>query len=282
MRTYILIMSLLIGVFAVMSLLYPLFIVAIQSVKGDGDVLTFAVYQKVLSGKYYMRALRETLIFCVATSALATLWALPLAWRMGRNLKGAALLRSVSQINFAFAGILYGMLIIALMGNAGALVIAERAVFGTEMTSGLAYTTFGLAITYLSFQIPRSALILSEAIAKLDGNLISAARTLGGRGPDTALLVVLPLIRPAILEAASFSFILAMGSFGPALLIARTVTIFPAVAYREFTGFLNFSVAAAMAMVLATLVLGVNFAMRRLADKHIAALRIGPDPRRPS
>lgn len=272
MRLYLgLIASALFFVCAV-TFFYPLIVVGATSLGAPDGTLTAANYVKVLSSRYYLRALVETSIFCVATSAMAVAWALPLAWRMGRDLRGARLLRGISQLNFAFAGTLYGMLMIVLMGNAGVLTIIEVGLFGTERSAGLAYTTFGLALTYLSFQIPRAALIIAEAVAKLDADLLKAARTLGARGPDLALLVTVPLIRPAIIDAFAFSFVLSMGSFGPALLIARTVTIYPAVIYREFIGFLNFGVAAAMALLLALIVIFANLAARALAGQTARAL----------
>lgn len=244
------------------GLAYPLLSVLRVSLTDAGTIPTLAVYLRVFANGYFMRALFETVLFCLATSILATFWAVPLAWRIGRGGKGGALLQTLSQINFAFAGIIYGMLMIVLMGNAGALALLEAWLLGTEATRGLAFTAFGLGVTYLSFQIPRSALILSEAVAKMDPGLLSAARTLGGRGPDVAFLVVLPILRPALIEAAVFSFLLAMASFGPALLIARTLTIFPAVIYREFTGFLNFGNAAAMAVLLLCVALGLSAVLR--------------------
>lgn len=276
MRLYLgLIASALFFVCAV-TFFYPLIVVGATSLGAPDGTLTAANYIEVVGSHYYLRALVETSMFCVATSAVAVAWALPLAWRMGRDLRGARLLRGISQLNSAFAGILYGMLMIALMGNAGALTIIEARIFGTEHSAGLVYTTFGLALTYLSFQIPRAALIIAEAVAKLDPSLLKAARTLGARGLDVALLVSLPLIRPAIIDAFAFSFVLSMGSFGPALLIARSVTIYPAVVYREFTGFLNFGVAAAMALLLALIVIVANLAARALAGKTGRTL---PEPR---
>ncbi|TDN97592.1 ABC transporter permease [Halomonas ventosae] len=262
MRSFIITTSLLIAAFVILAFFYPLVVLTGNSLTGQDGGFGFDAYAQVLSSSYFMASLRDTLIFCAVTSVVATAWALPLAWRIGRGLPGAGALRISSQINFAFAGIVYGMLVIALMGNAGALVLIERALFGTSTTAGLAFTLAGLAITYLSFQIPRSALILAEAIEKLDPALVPAARTLGAQGSQAAFLVTLPLLRPVIVEAASFSFILAMGSFGPALLLARSIPIYPAVIYREFTGFLNFSTAAAMAVILALIVLGLTTAVR--------------------
>ncbi|MGX0904727.1 ABC-type sulfate transport system permease component [Roseovarius sp. MBR-79] len=262
MRWFILAVSLaLLGVLG-FGLVWPLVTVARVSIIGAAGEITFETYGKVFGNAYFMRALVETVLFCLATSALASFWALPLAWRIGRGQSGARTLRALSQINFAFAGIIYGMLMIVLMGNAGVLALLEAWLLGSEATRGLAFTAFGLAVCYLSFQIPRSALILAEAVAKIDPGLLDAARTLGGRGPAQAWLVVLPLLRPALVEATVFSFLLAMASFGPALLIARSITIFPALIYREFTGFLNFPNAAVMAVLMLVVALVLSALMR--------------------
>lgn len=262
MRAFMIVTTIaLLGIFA-LGLAYPLATVILVSLTGEGGAPTLDVYRRVFASGYFMQALAETVMFCLVTSFIATAWALPLAWRIGRNGAGAHFLQTLSQINFAFAGIIYGMLMIVLMGNVGVLALLEAWLLGTEATRGLAFTAFGLGVAYLSFQIPRSALILAEAIAKMDPGLLAAARTLGGRGPAVTFLVVLPILRPALIEAAVFSFLLAMASFGPALLIARSVTIFPAVIYREFTGFLNFGNAAAMAILLLTVALALAGVLR--------------------
>jgi len=164
----------LLGILA-LGLAYPLLSVFRVSLTGETGAPALSVYMRVFANGYFMRALTETVLFCFVTSVIATFWAVPVAWRIGRGRHGAHLLQALSQINFAFAGIIYGMLMIVLMGNVGALALAEAWLLGTEVTRGLAFTAFGLGITYLSFQIPRSALILAEAVAKMDPGLLAGA-----------------------------------------------------------------------------------------------------------
>jgi ABC-type Fe3+ transport system permease subunit len=235
-------------------------------IDADG-AFTFENYRTVLGDEYFRSALLLTLLFCAGTSAIATFLALPAGWRIGRNGRGAAYLRAFCQANYAFGGITYGMLMVALIGNVGLLPLAESAVFGTETTRGLVYTVPGLIIAYFGFQIPRSALLLAQAIEKLDPDLLRASRTLGARPTQTAWLVILPLLRGALVNTALSTFLVSLASFGVALLVSRNLPIYGVLIYKEFIAFNNFGNATAMAVVLSITALGAALVARRLTGR---------------
>lgn len=212
---------------------------------------TFVHYLDLLSSAYLIKALASTLLFCSVTAALATVMALPTAWWIARERLGSRMLRTLCQVNFAFNGVVYGILVVTLLGNAGLVAMLERMLLGTELTRGFVYTTSGLAIGYLGFQIPRAASLLTQAIERLDPQLNQAARVLGASTWQLLAWIVLPQMARPLTGVFLAISMMSMASFGAALLIARTIDIFPVLIYKEFTAYGDVNRASAMGVILA-------------------------------
>jgi len=178
--------------FMAAAVLVPAAEVVRVSLLDDSGGFTLDHYGELLASGYFRSALLLTVLFCALTSLAAAVLALPAAWRIGRAGRGAKWLRAFCQANYAFGGIVYGMLMVALIGNVGLVPLAERALLGTELSSGFVYTVPGLVIAYFGFQIPRSALLLAQAIEKLDPDLLRASRTLGAQPAQPACLPTCP------------------------------------------------------------------------------------------
>ncbi|SJZ89448.1 putative spermidine/putrescine transport system permease protein [Enhydrobacter aerosaccus] len=253
--------------FLVAAVLVPAAQVLRTSLTDAEGSFTIAYYAQVLADPYFRSSLIGTMVFCAATSVAATLLALPAGWRIGRGGRGAVYLRAFCQANYAFGGIAYGMLVVTLIGNVGLVPLAEHALFGTEWTKGVAYTVPGLVIAYFGFQIPRAALLLAQAIEKLDPRLLDAARTLGASPVQKTLLVVLPLLRGALTSTVLSTFLISLASFGVALLVSRKLTIYAVAIYKEFMAFSEFGSAAAMAVILSVSAVLAAVAARRFAGR---------------
>ncbi len=66
-------------------------------------------------------------------------------------------------------------------------------------------------LTYLSF--PYAVLVLYPPVARLDPELVQAARTMGASPLQTFLSVTAPLLRAPILGALILVFVFALGSY---------------------------------------------------------------------
>lgn len=243
----------------------------------SGDAL--ANYEGIIGDGYVLRSLGYTVIFCVVTASIATMLAVPAALWIALRRPGYQLLRSLCQANFAFNGVVYGILIVTLLGNTGLVPLLERSLLGTELSRGYVYTTPGLALAYFGFQIPRAAVLFSQALERLDLGLFGAARLLGASWWQRLLWVGIPqLRRPATVVFLAISM-MSLASFGTALLVARTIEIFPVLIYQEFTAYGDFGRAAAMGMMLAACCLVLEMFARKFAgqteshgrngDKHV-------------
>lgn len=252
--------------FMTAALLVPAAQVVRVSLIGEIGSYSLENYSDVLGSGYFLSALWQTLTFCLSTSVAASLLALPAAWRIGRGGPGSLLLRGFCQANYAFGGVIYGMLAVALIGNVGLVPLAEYALFGTETTRGLVYTLGGLVIAYFGFQIPRSALLLAQAVEKLDPDLLRASKTLGASPAQTALFVTIPLLRASIVSTILSTFLISIASFGVALLVTQKFPIFGALIFKEFIGFVSFGSASAMAVVLAASSIVVAILLRLVSE----------------
>lgn len=255
------------------AVVLPVSYVAISSVSFAGaGPFTWAHYVDILTSRYYLGSLIATIVFCTITAAIATVLGIPGAQWMAKRRKGATILRMLCQVNFAFTGVVYGMLVVTLLGNAGVVSLLESFFFGTDFSRGYVYTTGGLAIGYLGFQIPRAALLLTQAFERLDPQTLAAARVLGATRMQQALLVEIPqLARPLLVTFIAVAM-MSMASFGTALLVARTIDIFPMLIFREFIAFGEVNRAASMGMMLAVCCVTLELFARRIARgaEHIS------------
>ncbi len=244
--------------------------------QGPAGGLTFSHYAEIVHSPYLLKALGATLLFCTSTAALATLLALPAAWWIAKGLAGSRALRSLCQVNFAFNGVVYGILIATLLGNAGLLAIVEAKLFGSEWTRGMVYTTGGLVVGYLGFQIPRAASLLTQAVERLDPQVTQAARVLGASAWQLFAWVLFPQMKVPLLTVFLAIAMMSMASFGVALLLARTVDIFPVLIYKEFTAYGEIQRACAMGVILAGCCLLLEMLARGLASSDPARMKSEP------
>lgn len=255
------------------ALSLPILHLLLASLGGGGPAgPTGRHYEDVLASPYFLGALGSTVLFCGTTSMAATVLALPCGWWIARRRAGSRVLRALCQVNFAFSGVVYGMLVVTLLGNAGVAPLLESVLFGSDSSRGYVYTTGGLAIGYLGFQTPRASLLLAQAMERVDMRLLTAARVLGASGHQMALLVLLPLLWKAMVTVCLAVTMISMASFGTALLVARTIEIYPVLVYREFIGFGEINRAAAMGVLLAACCMALEFIARWLCRTDPAAV----------
>lgn len=68
-------------------------------------------------------------------------------------------------------------------------------------------TLSGLVVAHICLTIPWTVRLVTAGMAGLDGSIEEAARNLGASAPVAFLRVTLPMLRPSIVAAALFSFV---------------------------------------------------------------------------
>jgi putative spermidine/putrescine transport system permease protein len=109
------------------------------------------------------------------------------------------------------------------------------------------------------------------AVEKLDRALEEAARSRGANPWPVLRDVVLPGLRPALISAGAICFATSMGAFGTAFTLATNINVLPITIYTEFTNYANFSIAAALSLVLGVITWAALAFARSLAGATVAA-----------
>lgn len=236
-------------------LLWPIAAMAARVLTAEGAHAWAAV---LLAGRY-----RTALIHSLGLSAATALGAVALAilpaWTLARDrFPGRNILRAAISLPLSFSGVLFGFLMIVLLGQAGFVPHLADLLFGRPLLAGSAYTLAGLYAAYLYFEVPRAVLTLEASFRRFPQELDWAARTLGAGSWTRVRRVILPVATPGLRAALATTFATSMGSFGVALMLSRRFSVAPLEAYTQITGFLDDATAAALCLALAALTLSFD------------------------
>jgi putrescine transport system permease protein len=234
----------------------PLFDAAAQA--GARLHATVDNYRFVLGDRLYLMTYLNSLKLAATSTLLCLLVGYPMAYGIARSRPATrSLLLLLVVVPFwisfllrvyAWMGILAGhgvlnefLLWTGLIHEPLDLLYTDTAVF------------IGMVYSYLPFMI----LPLYANLERLDVRLLEAAADLGGRPRQVFLDVTLPLSMPGVIAGCLLVFIPAMGEFViPALLGGPDTLMIGRVVYEEFFFNRDWTVAAAVAVVLLALLVG--------------------------
>lgn len=243
-------------------LLYPLLVLALRSLSGEGGGFSLELYVDTLTSPRYGRAFGFTALLAVTSTVVALLICVPSAIYIEGGRSRARRVAAVAlTVPLSLPGIVIGFFVILGFGRTGVVTEVLGAVTPWR-TPQLAYTFWGLLLGYVYFQIPRVVLVLRGAVAAISQDAVNAARTLGASPWRVYLEVVLPALRPALVSASSLSLATAFGAFGTAATLSRGTRVVPLEIAALFTERFQPERAAALSIVLGlvtvTLLLGVG------------------------
>lgn len=237
---------------------------------GAGGEQGLAAYAAVVTNAQYFRSLVSTVALSAATTLATLALSLVAGLFLQRNrFRGRAVLVSVLTLPLAFPGVVVGFLVILFAGRQGLVGDLTEWAFGEKLV--FAYGMAGLFTGYLYFSIPRVILTLMASIEKLDPALEEAARSLGASPWQVTRDVILPALRPALLSSGAICFATAMGAFGTAFTLATQINVLPITIYNEFTNYANFSMAAALSIVLGLITWAALALARTASGAGVAA-----------
>lgn len=254
-----------------LALLYggPIGAVIHDSLVGENGKFSLDAYAFVLKWQHAaeiasspLGAVFNTLRFALGSMLLAVFFGTALAVVLPRMSKGGAQFcealamapLAVSSVAFGYAMLRayrLGALRLLRMGPSGAIVAA--------------HTILGL---------PFVLRVLRPHFQTLDRSLLHAARSLGASPRTTFWRVILPLSTAALLVAAAFAFSMSVSEMSATIMLAQPgfstmpLTIHHLVSAREF------SVAAAMAVLLMGL-MTLAFATMEIAGQYLITLQVG-------
>jgi putative spermidine/putrescine transport system permease protein len=227
-------------------------------------------YLAVVTNAQYFRSLVSTVVLSLGVTAATLVVSGVAGLFLTRNeFPGKKVLLAMLTFPLAFPGVVVGFMVIMLAGRQGLIgdvsewVLDERIVF--------AYSMAGLFTGYLYFSIPRVILTVMAAAEKLDPALEEAARSLGASPWRVVRDVIIPGLMPALVSAGAICFATSMGAFGTAFTLATKINVLPITIYTEFTNYANFSIAAALSIVLGVITWAALALARSLAGGTVSA-----------
>lgn len=229
-----------------------------------------AAYAAVVTDSNYFASLVSTVAVSFAVTIATLVVSAIAALFLERNLfPGRGVLVAMLTFPLAFPGVVVGFMVIMLAGRQGLIGSVTDSLFGYPVV--FAYSMAGLFVGYLYFSIPRVILTVMAAVGKLDPALEEAARSLGATPWQVVRDVVVPGLRPALIASGAICFATSMGAFGTAFTLATNINVLPITIYTEFTNYANFSLAAALSLVLGLITWAALAFARSLAGSTVAA-----------
>ena len=228
--------------FLIIALLYeiiPLVMVIAKSFFPDaGGAFTLENYQTIFSKLLYQKAIlnsiRMSLISSIIGIIIAFFGAKAIHQRKGKlNVVFRAILNMVSN----FAGIPLAFAYMILLGNTGFLVNIGRTLGIGALANFNLYTTNGISLIYIYFQVPLSTLLLIPAFEGVRKEWNEACTLLGGGAGTFWTQVGIPVLMPSILGTFSVLFANALAAYATVYaLMMDSIALLPVQIAGCFTG----------------------------------------------
>ena len=219
--------------FLVVALLYeivPLLMVIRNSFQSDtGAGITLENYQTIAEKLLYQKAIfnsvRISLISSLGGIVVAFLGAKAIAESKG---KIANLFMTILNMVSNFAGVPLAFAYMVLLGNAGFMVHVGQKLGISALANFNLYTSDGMSMIYVYFQIPLATLLLVPAFAGIRKEWKEAVALLGGKEGLFWRKVGIPVLMPEILGTFSVLFANALAAYATVYaLMMNNISLLP-------------------------------------------------------
>jgi iron(III) transport system permease protein len=240
---------LLIAILIAGVMLLPLIYLIVRVIGSPETALTMMGQPRVLG------LLVRTTGFAIAVTLGGILLGVPLAWLTVRSDLPYRRLWSIAlALPLVIPTYVGGYIFVAALGPRGLLQQLLAVPFGVQRLPEL-YGFGGATAVLIAFTYPYVFLSVRSALARIDPSLEEASRSLGSSGPATFFRVVLPQLRPSLTAGGLLVALYALSDFGAVALLQFDT--FTRAIYVQYQGSFDRSGAAALALLLAVLTVGV-------------------------
>jgi iron(III) transport system permease protein len=211
--------------------------------------------QAVYTTLPFLKTLAVTVGASLLVSLIACIFGIALAWLLARTDIRARGFMEQCVIAPLYLSPFVGALawLILASPNAGLLNVMARNLFGIEGTILNVVSATGVILIMALYNVPYAYMTVSSALKGMDPSMEEASYLNGAGTFTTAYKITLPIVRPAIISAFFFVFVLTCGTFSiPAALGGTQAMPFLAVdIYRAVATFpLDYPRAAAIGTLL--------------------------------
>ncbi len=174
-------------------------------------------FLKELSDPEVSFAVKLSLVTGFISTAVVMLFSLPVAYALARySFPLRRVLSLLLDLPIAFPEILVGLLLLTLFSGFPQRLLN---LLGLEIN----FSPLGVVIAQIAVAFPYTVKILFTALERLDPRYEQVARSLGYTPFETFLKVVIPMLKGALVAAATVAFARAFGAFGAVLIFAGGV-----------------------------------------------------------
>ncbi len=260
--------------FLALFILYPLAILLVDSVYGQETGLTTDIFQRIFAMSSFRTAISNTLLvgFTVGlcSTAIGLLFAYVEVYVKVRTKFMAGLFQLVSMLPVVSPPFVLSLSMIMLFGKAG---IITR--FLLKIYDNSVYGYWGIVIVQTLTFFPVCYMMLKGLLKNIDPALEEAARDMGASRSQVFTSVTLPLILPGLGNAFLVTFIESIADFANPMIIGGSYDTLATTIYLQITGAYDKEGAAAMAVVLLTITLGMYLVQKYVLEKKTAATLTG-------
>jgi putative spermidine/putrescine transport system permease protein len=212
----------------------------------------------------------STLAFTLATWAATLLLGFAVAYFLAFHVRGAAmqtLLFVVCTVPFWTSNVIRMIAWLPLLGRNGLVNDALLTAGLVEQpVEWLLFSGFSVVLTFVHLDTMFMLVPIFNSMMRIDRSLLEAAEDAGASAWQTLWNVVLPLSRTGILIGSIFVVTIVMGDFVTVGVMGGQQIASVGKIIQVQTSYLQFPLAAANAVVLLAVVLGIVVALNRLVD----------------
>src|SRR3954468_6261250 len=199
-----------------------------------GTHFTLANYTSVLSNRFFLNGLTNSLGIAAAAAICTVLVGVPFAFCLARlPIGGKAALLALPALPLVLPSFVSAYALVLLFGRSGIVTGALRSV-GVPFES--IYGATGIVVVYTLTLYPYIVLPVTAAFKSIDISVEEAAQNLGASRARMLCTITLPLVLPSILAGGLLVFIEALENFGVPFVLAEDRPILSVEAYKLFVG----------------------------------------------
>lgn len=241
--------------FLTLFILYPLAILLVDSFYTDGTV-TFGIFQRVMEMGSFRRAITNTLkVGClvgVSSALIGLLFAYVEVYVKVKTKIMSGLFSMVSMLPVVSPPFVLSLSMIMLFGKSGIITRYLLHIYDNSV-----YGFWGITIVQTLTFFPVCYMMLKGLLKNIDPSLEEAARDMGASRFKVFTSVTLPLILPGLGNAFLVTFIESIADFANPMIIGGSYDTLATTIYLQITGAYDKEGAAAMAVVLLCITLGM-------------------------
>ena len=244
--------------------LLPLIMLVIDSFGSDANkevLFTLENYKKIFTTLSYKTAIKNSLIITLVSTVAGIVLAF-LGAQAAHNSRGKFrnIFMTVLNMTSNFAGVPLAFAYMIIIGNAGVLKQIAN-VYGIGFLQNFdLYSSSGLILMYVYFQIPLSTLLLIPAFNGIRKEWQEANMLLGGKSSTFWFKVGIPVLIPSLFGTISILFANALCAYATAYaLLMNNFSLLPVNISATFTGDIKSqpSLGAALSVVMMILMVSV-------------------------